>query len=202
MKQIILVTGAARSGKSEWAEILAGDSGKKVVYVATAQVDETDLEWQGRIAKHRRRRDPSWQILTVPTALPTTIEASLAHTCLLVDSLGSWVANLLSLEENSWQEREDQLLASLQTAGADIIVVAEETGWGVVPAYASGRKFRDRLGAIIRRIGAVANPVYLVAGGHVLNLSLLGKPLNQSTKNKQQSLDIMNTMIENSSQNL
>jgi len=201
LKQIILVTGAARSGKSEWAEILAGDSGKKVVYVATAQVDETDLEWQERIAKHRRRRDPSWQTLTVPTALPTTIEASLTHTCLLVDSLGSWVANLLSLEENSWQEREDQLLASLQTAGADIIVVAEETGWGVVPAYASGRKFRDRLGAIIRRIGAVANPVYLVAGGHVLNLSLLGKPLNQSTKNKQQSLDIMNTMIENSSQN-
>jgi adenosylcobinamide kinase / adenosylcobinamide-phosphate guanylyltransferase len=46
-----------------------------------------------------------------------------------------------------------------------------------VPAYSSGRLFRDRLGQLVRRLGAIANPVYLIVGGHVLNLSLLGSPL-------------------------
>ena len=55
--------------------------------------------------------------------------------------------------------------------------MAEETGWGVVPAYSTGRLFRDRLGNLVRRLGAIANPVYLVTGGHVLNLSTLGFPL-------------------------
>jgi adenosylcobinamide kinase/adenosylcobinamide-phosphate guanylyltransferase len=55
--------------------------------------------------------------------------------------------------------------------------VAEETGWGVVPAYPLGRKFRDRLGALVRQLGRICEPVYLVVGGHVLNLSLLAVPL-------------------------
>ena len=45
MGKIILVTGPARSGKSEWAENLALESGKKVVYIATANENPHDLEW-------------------------------------------------------------------------------------------------------------------------------------------------------------
>ncbi|MEB3338441.1 MAG: bifunctional adenosylcobinamide kinase/adenosylcobinamide-phosphate guanylyltransferase, partial [Leptolyngbyaceae bacterium] len=53
---LILVTGPARSGKSEWAERLAIASHQSVIYVATASVDPTDLEWQARIEQHRLRR--------------------------------------------------------------------------------------------------------------------------------------------------
>ncbi len=179
-RQVILVTGAARSGKSEWGETLARETGNQVVYVATARVDEVDPEWQARITKHRCRRPPSWQTLTVQEALPATIETGLPTHCLLVDSLGTWVANLLSNDEDTWEKIVAQLLASLQTPGADTILVAEETGWGVVPAYPAGRKFRDRLGMLVRRIGAIADPVYLVTGGRVLNLSLLGQPLSRT----------------------
>jgi adenosylcobinamide kinase/adenosylcobinamide-phosphate guanylyltransferase len=56
-------------------------------------------------------------------------------------------------------------------------MVAEETGWGVVPPYESGRAFRDRLGNLSRELGRVADRVYLVVAGHVLDLRLLGTPL-------------------------
>jgi len=180
LKQIILVTGAARSGKSEWAETLAQNMGKPVVYVATATVDPNDLEWQARIEKHRLRRPVDWQTRQVPVELAATFETATPPQCLLVDSLGTWVANLLDRDDSIWEKTTADLLKSLQKATVDIILVAEETGWGVVPAYQTGRQFRDRLGNLVRQIGAIANPVYLVAGGHVLNLSLLGQPLKNS----------------------
>lgn len=178
-KQIILITGAARSGKSEWAENLAKKAHKSVIYVATAIEDSTDQEWLARIALHQQRRPAHWQTLCVPRQLAETINKTIASNCLLIDSLGTWVANLLDLEANSWQEIQDSLLKSLQTTSADVILVGEETGWGVIPAYKSGRIFRDRLGNLAQQIGGIASEVYLVTGGHALNLSKLGQPLKK-----------------------
>jgi adenosylcobinamide kinase / adenosylcobinamide-phosphate guanylyltransferase len=175
--QVILVTGAARSGKSEWAETLALRSGRSVVYVATAQSYPDDLEWQARISLHQQRRPASWQTLTVPIELAATLDQASAADCLLIDSLGTWLANLLEQDESAWEQTVQALLLSLSQAQCQVILVAEETGWGVVPAYAAGRLFRDRLGNLTRRIGAIANPVYLVTGGYALNLCQLGEPL-------------------------
>ncbi|GAC1467964.1 MAG: bifunctional adenosylcobinamide kinase/adenosylcobinamide-phosphate guanylyltransferase [Chamaesiphon sp.] len=177
MRHLILVTGPARSGKSEWAETLAKNLGQQAIYVATAQVDPADLEWQSRIAQHQRRRPANWKTLQVPLALAETVRSATTCQCLLIDSLGTWVANLLCQDDDAWEKTVQDLLESLQQHNGDIILVAEETGWGVVPAYPSGRTFRDRLGMLVRRVGAIANPVYLVTGGHVLNLSVLGSPL-------------------------
>ena len=177
MNKLILVTGAARSGKSEWAEDLAENSGKTVVYVATATQNPDDQEWQQRIEKHQQRRSQDWLTLCVPVELTATLAQSQPHTCLLVDSLGTWVANFLEIEDVIWENTVKELLKTLPLVAADIIFVAEETGWGVVPAYHQGRKFRDRLGMLVRQLGNICEPVYLVAGGHVLNLSLLGVPL-------------------------
>lgn len=175
--RLILVTGPARSGKSEWAETLARQTDKPAIYVATAQIDPTDREWLLRIEQHRCRRPADWKTVEEPIDLTATILASPPSSCLLVDSLGTWVANLLDQDEVTWEQTLQQLLDSLAQAIADIILVAEETGWGVVPAYPAGRKFRDRLGMVVRRIGAIADSVYLVTGGFALNLSVLGSPL-------------------------
>ncbi|HAG82205.1 MAG TPA: bifunctional adenosylcobinamide kinase/adenosylcobinamide-phosphate guanylyltransferase, partial [Cyanobacteria bacterium UBA12227] len=59
--QIILITGPARSGKSEWAETLAIQTGKAVIYVATAQAQPDDVEWLSRIEKHQQRRPREWK---------------------------------------------------------------------------------------------------------------------------------------------
>ncbi|MGQ4650279.1 bifunctional adenosylcobinamide kinase/adenosylcobinamide-phosphate guanylyltransferase [Lyngbya aestuarii] len=177
--QLILVTGPSRSGKSEWAEILAMRTGRKVVYVATAKADPDDLEWLSRIEKHQQRRPSTWETIAVPVNLTATLrEYSQSSCCLLVDSLGTWVANLLEQDSPGWEETLQELKHSLlSTTDGTIILVAEETGWGVVPAYPTGRVFRDRLGQLVRQLGRIAQPVYLVTGGHVLNLSSLGSPL-------------------------
>ena len=177
-RKVTLVTGAARSGKSEWAELLAIQTNKPVIYVATAMLNSADPEWQDKIEQHRQRRPSSWQVLEVPRELVTIIETSTASSCLLVDSLGTWVANFLTTNNADWENIVAQLLTSLSTPGAEVIFVAEETGWGIIPAYPLGRLFRDRLGSLTRQIGAIANDVYLVAGGHALNLTRLGQPLS------------------------
>lgn len=178
MNRVILVTGPARSGKSEWAEALAMQSNQPVIYVATGVVDSTDPEWVARIAQHQQRRENlAWKTLEVPVDLVATIDHAPANSCLLVDSLGTWVANLLKVDDAKWQMAEQELLACINRGSSQVIFVAEETGWGVVPAYKLGRTFRDRLGGLVRRLGTVADTVYLVTGGHVLNLSQLGDPL-------------------------
>lgn len=160
--------------------MLAMQTGKLVIYVATASSDPDDFEWQARIESHQRRRPAEWKTLLVPMDLAATIQRySDRDCCLLVDSLGTWVANLLDQDGADWEKTLQDLLESLvQTAGS-VIFVAEETGWGVIPAYPIGRLFRDRLGELVRKIGIMANTVYLVTGGHVLNLSALGSPLQK-----------------------
>jgi adenosylcobinamide kinase / adenosylcobinamide-phosphate guanylyltransferase len=175
---VTLVTGAARSGKSEWAERLAIKSGQQIVYVATAKIDLTDTEWQLRIDQHRQRRPANWQIIESAINLPEIITTAHADQCLLIDSLGTWVASFLEDADEAWSIEQDRLLASLQSPVARVILVAEETGWGVVPAYALGRLFRDRLGTLTRKIGSIADPVYLVTAGRVLNLTELGQSLD------------------------
>ncbi|MCC5644641.1 bifunctional adenosylcobinamide kinase/adenosylcobinamide-phosphate guanylyltransferase [Nostoc sp. CHAB 5824] len=177
MGKIILVTGPARSGKSEWAETLAMQSGKAVVYVATATDNLDDQEWHQRILEHQQRRPQDWETLSVPVELSATLADAKPYTCLLVDSLGTWVTNLLEEDESSWENTVAELLETVDLVAADMIFVAEEVGWGVVPAYPLGRTFRDRLGYLVRQLGVLSDTVYLVTGGHVLNLSLLGSPL-------------------------
>ncbi len=182
--RIILVTGPSRSGKSDWAETLAMQTGKRVIYVATAKTDPDDVEWLSRIERHQRRRPKSWMTLVVPVELAATIRGYCdISCCLLVDSLGTWVTNFLDQDSTIWERTLQDLLDSLEKTAGTVIFVAEEAGWGVVPAYPIGRVFRDRLGDLVRKIGMIANPTYLVTGGHVLNLSALGSLLpkpNQS----------------------
>lgn len=176
-QHLILVTGPARSGKSEWAEHLACQTGLPVTYIATALEDPTDAEWQARIEQHRQRRPANWSTQAVPIALPEAICAAPVASCLLVDSLGTWLANLLEQEAGNWEQTQVSLLSALAQTTATVILVAEETGWGVVPAYPLGRSFRDRLGHLTRRVGLIANQVYLVTGGYALEVSQLGTRL-------------------------
>jgi adenosylcobinamide kinase/adenosylcobinamide-phosphate guanylyltransferase len=174
--QLILVAGPAGSGKSELAESLAAKCDGPVVYVATANCDPEDAEWQQKLLRHQQRRPSDWQTQEVPILLPQVLMETTAG-CLLVDSLGTWVANLLEQPESVWQETLKDLQQSLTLRQTNVIMVAEEVGWGVVPAYPLGRLFRDRLGQTTRLVGGLADQVYLVAAGCVVNLKDVGLPL-------------------------
>ena len=120
-----LIFGGARSGKSALAEKRAQESGLHVVYVATAQA--LDGEMQRRIAHHRARRPASWGLVESPLNLAATLrQHAEPGVCLLVDCLTLWVANLLadadrlppgaSADELPLFRRErDALLATLPT---------------------------------------------------------------------------------------
>jgi adenosylcobinamide kinase/adenosylcobinamide-phosphate guanylyltransferase len=177
MGKIILVTGASRSGKSEWAEYLACQSGQPVTYVATATETPDDAEWTARIQRHRDRRPEDWQFIAESHDLTAALQGITAGNCVLVDSLGLWVASHLETTPTIWQMLSDELLQLLPKLDLTIILVAEETGWGIVPAYELGRLFRDRLGSLTRQIGAIADTPYLVVGGYALNLKKYGEIL-------------------------
>lgn len=179
-QSLILAIGPASSGKSAWAEQLARDSTKAVSYVATAQENPDDPEWQIKIDRHALRRPTEWKTLLVPVELAATIQTMQEKDCFLVDSLGTWLANVLDRGEEEWEEMVVNLLESLQQARGEMILVAEETGWGLVPAYPLGRKFRDRLGNLTRRIGAIASTVYLVTGGYAIDLTQIGTKLEMN----------------------
>lgn len=172
--QLVLVTGPARSGKSAWAEALAAATHQPVLYIATAQRDPTDLEWQARIEAHRHRRPDNWQTQEVPISLAQTLDQATPDTCLLIDSLGTWLANLIDQDTDEWERTTQALLTSLEQTSATVIMVAEETGWGVIPAYPVGRTFRDRLGQLTQAIARQAHYTYLVTAGFALNLKVLG----------------------------
>ncbi|MFN3926650.1 MAG: bifunctional adenosylcobinamide kinase/adenosylcobinamide-phosphate guanylyltransferase [Pseudanabaenaceae cyanobacterium] len=162
-----LVTGGVKSGKSEWAELLAHQSHQPVVYIATALVDPHDLDWQGRIQQHQQRRPPAWQTWEVPLLLPEVLANSAKeHFFLinLIDSLGTWVANWLAQPDTDWQTSSHKLLTVLWEHQGTIPIVAEAVGWGVVPA------FRDRLGYLTRQIATIADRTYLVVAGYALPL--------------------------------
>ncbi len=186
---ITLITGPSRSGKSEWAEQLASQSAeqndRQIVYIATAQTNSEDLEWQARIEKHRVRRPKSWEIEEVPVAL---VDAVLLRRdsagrgssyCLLIDSLGTWLANLIEYDDDGWELQQQALVEALTQTNEDVILVAEETGWGVVPAYELGRRFRDRLGNLSRAIGQISTDIYLVTSGYAVNLKQIGIPVGE-----------------------
>lgn len=179
MSAAVLVCGPARSGKSEWAERLAERSGRAVVYVATAREDAEDADWCARIARHRARRPAHWTTQCAPFDLEQAIARHAGpEVCLLIDSLGTWVANLLDLDEPAWEARVVALADRVRGAAGTVILVAEETGWGVIPAYPIGRLFRDRLGALVRRLAPLCGSTYVVMAGHVLDLSQLGQVLD------------------------
>jgi adenosylcobinamide kinase/adenosylcobinamide-phosphate guanylyltransferase len=173
--RIILVTGPTRSGKSEWAEHLAHGCDYPVTYLATSTAATDDEEWQQRIKDHRLRRPPQWQTLEVGADLARTIALTLPGNCLLVDSLGSWLTTVLTQDSPRWEYTVDELLDTLKLTPNPVILVSEETGWGIVPAYATGRLFRDRLGTLTRQIGAMADVVYLVTSGYAINLKQVGE---------------------------
>jgi len=165
----VLVTGGVRSGKSVHAESLLADR-PSVTYLAPGPAGADDPEWSARIAAHRARRPAHWS--TVET---TSITALTGPT--LVDCLGTWLTAQLdelgAWERNDWAPEFDQRLDALVAAVADapdVVLVTNEVGLGVVPEHASGRLFRDLLGTVNQRVGAVCDEVHLVVAGRVLVL--------------------------------
>ena len=55
-----LILGGSRSGKSRYAEQLAQEQDKTVIYVATCRNQGLDAEMEDRITRHKEDRPAHW----------------------------------------------------------------------------------------------------------------------------------------------
>ena len=184
---LVLVTGGARSGKSTFAEKLAFESGKQGIYLATARVE--DEEMRERVAAHQARRPGNFKTVEEPEMPHLVLEKEAAPgKIVLLDCLTLLVSNLILADldrEGAVRQGEDIFADEnlLETAGrraleyiqglaqsalkcpADVIVVTNEVGMGVVPNYPLGRVFRDYSGRANQAMAEVSDQVWLVVCG-------------------------------------
>jgi adenosylcobinamide kinase/adenosylcobinamide-phosphate guanylyltransferase len=167
------VLGGARSGKSDFAQQLAVElAGDRVLFVATAQAG--DAEMQRRIEKHRRARPAGWRTLEVQREVGPAIQVQAGDAdVVLLDCLTLLVTNLLmDAEDPLAPEVEDRVVAEIdglmtvaeQLAG-HLIVISNEVGMGLVPAYPLGRTYRDLLGQANQMLARQADEVYFLVAG-------------------------------------
>jgi adenosylcobinamide kinase/adenosylcobinamide-phosphate guanylyltransferase len=174
-KQLTFILGGARSGKSTYAETLAAARGDHVLYVATAQA--WDDEMALRIANHRAQRPSGWYTIEAQQNVGQAITAALqTHTphVILLDCLTLLASNIIAPLPEGITETEataalmlevDALLAAYAQSEATWLIVSNEVGLGIVPAYPLGRVYRDALGRANQRIAALADEVLLMVAG-------------------------------------
>ncbi|NUB31879.1 bifunctional adenosylcobinamide kinase/adenosylcobinamide-phosphate guanylyltransferase [Azospirillum brasilense] len=160
---ITLVLGGARSGKSRYAEGLVTASPGPRVYIATAQV--WDSEMADRVARHKQDRGPGWTTVEEPLDLPGALRRHAGSGAnVLVDCLTLWLSNLMMADADV-PARSTELLAALAGVEGRVVLVSNEVGLGIVPDNALARRFRDHAGRLHQDIAAVAQRVAFVAAG-------------------------------------
>jgi adenosylcobinamide kinase / adenosylcobinamide-phosphate guanylyltransferase len=162
-KELTLVLGGARSGKSRHAEQLALASGRAPVYIATAEV--LDDEMARRIATHRARRGPTWRTVEEPLDLVGVLQRECApELIVLVDCLTLWLSNLM-VAGRDVEAESARLLEALPTLGGSLVLVSNEVGQGIVPDNVMARQFIDHAGFLHQGIALQADAVVFMTAG-------------------------------------
>ena len=186
-KKIYLLLGGARSGKSTYAEGLAKKLADKVAYLATAKI--TDIEMQKRVQIHKERRPANWKTFEISGdsnslddiqgVIYEIIDSD--ADLLLIDCMTNLIFRLMEvyeikdseilsnqIEKDVTEKIESFVLSLLKTIRDNpktTIMVSNEVGLGVVPAYPLGRLFRDISGMVNKIIAKEADEVYFFIAG-------------------------------------
>ena len=180
---IVMVTGGARSGKSTFAENIARESGRTVGYIATATV--TDEDMRHRIERHKASRPDEWMTFERHCGFSALLEDTRFSSCdtLILDCLTVMIASHMfesnldfdgcDLDEVGLLE--SRIIAEVDTlldgiGGKSLIVVTNEVGQGIVPAYRMGSIFRDMAGRLNMHVAAKADEVYCMISGLPMKL--------------------------------
>jgi len=192
---LVVFTGGARSGKSAAAQRLVatrGEGGANVTVVVFGR-DRVDAEFADRVARHRAVRPAHWTTIEasqttgwsegiaadsivlvdcVGTALGLAMEE--AYESVVSSDLGEAEASCLPDDfEHQTRVRFEPILAWATQRLGDTVVVTNEVGDGVIPAFATGRLFRDLLGGANRLLIERADAAYLTVAGRLVDLGRL-----------------------------
>lgn len=176
-KRCVLITGGARSGKSRFAQELAIRVNESVLFVATAQAG--DEEMQERIQRHKKARPASWNTLEATTNIGSQISQEIAGArVVIIDCIALLVSNIFSrysdpngeptaapLIEEKVIGEINELVECINKTDARFIIVTNEIGLGLVPISRIGRLYRDVMGKANQRLAQEAEEVYLMVAG-------------------------------------
>ena len=173
--KIILLLGGARSGKSSHAQELATLTGGRVLFCATAE--PLDDEMQSRIEKHRRSRTPGWETREASRDIGSALGRKTSEfDTIIIDCITILVTNVMG-DGSEAEEAESavnaeilSLIELLKRRQSNYILVSNEAGSGLVPDNRLGRLYRDELGKANQKLAAVSDEVYLLTAGIPLKL--------------------------------
>ena len=151
--------GGARSGKSISAEKYTLSLGQEPIYMATCEI--SDDEMARRVKRHQDRRDKNWTTILAPLDVSDEIKKLGAKEPILIDCLTLWLSNHL-FRNNNLEKKVDELTNTLKNSKADIVLVSNEVGTGIVPDNALAREFRDSAGFMNQKIASFSDEVYWV----------------------------------------
>lgn len=161
---LILLLGGARSGKSSLAVDIASRTQREVVFIATAQALDADM--QERITRHQTER-PKWLTIEEPFDIASAIQQAPSSTCIIIDCLTLWVSNLMiqGTSEQAIGTACTTALRVISQRNGPSIVISNEVGLGVIPETKLGRDYREVLGRVNQQWARAANQsLFLVAG--------------------------------------
>lgn len=170
MGNLIFVGGGSRSGKSRFAVELALRVGKKRIFIATAEAK--DIEMQERIRRHHADRADRFLTLECPIEVSDAVVSNGTADVILVDCVSLWLSNLLALghDDTAILRQIDAFLGSVRGVHADVVVVSNEVGMGLVSLNILGRRFQDLSGFSHQRLADAASEIYLATIGCILRI--------------------------------
>lgn len=176
MSRLIMCTGGARSGKSEFAESLALSLKGQKGYIATSLA--YDDEMRDRIAAHQARRGSEWLNYEIPIHMDEQLDRPLQECeVILLDCMTMYIMNVLmdydDVSDHEVQQQitaqvvdhVDRVLGQLRAFQGTIIIVTNEIGLGIVPMDPLTRLYRDIVGKVNQHTAALADEVYMSISG-------------------------------------
>jgi adenosylcobinamide kinase/adenosylcobinamide-phosphate guanylyltransferase len=163
MKQITLITGGGRSGKSSCALTMANSYTEKAFIATALPIDD---EMRERIAEHKRNRDRTFLTVEEPLDLAGALR-SLQRTVdvAVIDCLAVWIGNLMHHRPSKEATDIGSFLKELKTPPCDLIIVTNEVGMGIVPDNELSRRYRDIVGMVNQQIACLSQQVILMVSG-------------------------------------
>jgi len=165
-RDVILVTGGCRSGKSRFALEYANHHFSKKIYLATCEV--LDGEMAKRVEMHKMMRGPEWQTIEEPLEIVNRIRSYREEDgVILLDCITLWLSNLLLRwdDDQKVMGEVERLVEGIKECKFSLIMVSNEVGMGIVPADPLSRRFRDLSGMANQRIGEISDRVVFMVSG-------------------------------------
>ena len=128
-----------------------------------------DEEMRNRIAHHRAARGPAWTTIEAPVHLAAAIRALSAEDVAVVDCLTLWLSNIMGAERDLVTDAAE-LCQAVAVCEANLWLVSNEVGQGIVPDNALARRFVDEAGRLHQHLAVIADEAVLLIAGLPLPL--------------------------------